>query len=138
MLSHHVNEQKRTSGAAIAALILGFISLLGGFIFTGIPALILGYNGRAQVHRSNGEIGGLGMAWTGIIIGWAMVGLSIVAAIAFFLFFFAKPTYTTTRGLGGSATSHNLKTRSLYTLLNIENFPSPETVPISGRNLIAH
>ena len=85
---------------------------MGGFIFTGLPALILGYNGRAQVHRSNGNINGLGMAWTGIIIGWVMAGLSIIAAIclvAGFFFYGTKVASTAVMVTSSTSSVYDLK-----------------------------
>ena len=81
-----MNDQQQytpppASGLSIAAMVLGILSVLGGLVFTGIPALILGYNARAQVHRSGGQVGGLGLAWTGIITGWISVVISLLLAI---------------------------------------------------------
>jgi len=111
---------------AIAALVLGILSVLGGFIFTGLPALILGYNGRSQVHRSNGNIDGLGMAWTGIIIGWVMVGLSILLAIGLVgsLFFVGtKVTTTAVTVTSSSSTVYNLKNAISTYFVEYRKFP---------------
>lgn len=67
----------RTSGMAIAGFILSFVCGLLGLIFS-----ILGYN---EVKRSNGMVGGGGLALAGIIIsslqlvGWVWFG--VVGAI---------------------------------------------------------
>lgn len=72
----------RTSGMAIAGFVLSFFCGLLGLIFS-----ILGYN---EVKRSNGMVGGGGLALAGIIIsvlqlvGWilwfAVVGAAINSA----------------------------------------------------------
>ena len=58
----------RTSGKAIASLVLGICSFLC-LIFTGIPAIILGALGLGDIKQSRGAIGGKGMAITGIVLG---------------------------------------------------------------------
>jgi hypothetical protein len=58
-----------SSGKAVASLILG----LGSFCTTcctGIPAIILGFMGLSDIRRSNGRLGGSGMAVVGIITGF--------------------------------------------------------------------
>ncbi len=60
--------EERSSGKAIASLILGICS----FIFcclTGIPAIIVGAMGLGEIKASNGRLGGRGMALTGVILG---------------------------------------------------------------------
>jgi prepilin-type processing-associated H-X9-DG protein len=58
----------RTSGKAIASLILGIASFLCT-IFTGIPAIILGILGMRDVGRSGGRVKGQGIAIAGIVTG---------------------------------------------------------------------
>lgn len=64
----------RTSGMAVASLVLGILFLWG---VGSILALIFGYQSRAEIDRSNGRVAGRGMATAGIILGW----LGIVGAI---------------------------------------------------------
>ena len=70
-----------TSGKAIASLILGLISIVG-MCFTAIPGLILGIMGLGDISRSQGRIGGKGLAIFGIVLSsmgmvWTIVGLLI-------------------------------------------------------------
>jgi len=58
----------RTSGKAIAALILGILAFFSLGI-TGIPALILGVVALHEIDRSSGLINGKGMAIWGIALG---------------------------------------------------------------------
>jgi hypothetical protein len=67
----------RTSGLTIAALVVGILALCGGIL--ALPGLILGIASLVQVNRSQGRLGGRGMAWSAI-------GLSLVGFIAFFFF----------------------------------------------------
>ncbi len=61
-------EVARTSGKAIASLVLGLMSFFCT-LFTGIPAIILGALGLSDIGRSGGRIRGKGMATAGIILG---------------------------------------------------------------------
>jgi prepilin-type processing-associated H-X9-DG protein len=65
----------RTSGKAIASLILGLMSFLCS-IFTGIPAIILGILGLREVGRSHGRVEGQGLAIAGITTG--AIGMILV------------------------------------------------------------
>jgi hypothetical protein len=76
---------KPANSMAVASMVLGLATPLFGL--TAIPAVILGHKARRQM-RYTGERGN-GMALTGLIIGWAAIGLfvllvtvGILAAIA--------------------------------------------------------
>ena len=71
----------KTSGKAIASLVLGLLSIIGACFF-GIPGLILGIMGLSDVSRSGGRVGGKGMAIFGIVLSslgilWTIVGVVI-------------------------------------------------------------
>jgi Na+/melibiose symporter-like transporter len=65
---------QRTSGMAIAGFVLAFFCGLLGLIFS-----IIGYN---ECKRSNGSIGGEGLAVAGIVISIVsmLIGISIAAS----------------------------------------------------------
>lgn len=70
-------EAPKTSGMAIASLVLGIL----GFIFwvlTAIPAIILGIIALGQIKRSGGQLGGSGLAIGGITTG----GVSLLCCVA--------------------------------------------------------
>ncbi|HEY2521241.1 MAG TPA: DUF1707 and DUF4190 domain-containing protein [Streptosporangiaceae bacterium] len=76
---------KPANSMAVASMVLGLATPLVGL--TAIPAVILGHKARRQI-RYTGERGS-GMALTGLVIGWAAIGLfvllvtvGILAAIA--------------------------------------------------------
>jgi hypothetical protein len=70
----------RTSGLAVASLVL---SLVGPIIcITCIPAIICGHIALAQIGKS-AAVKGRGLALAGVIIGYVVLGLSIVAMIPF-------------------------------------------------------
>jgi hypothetical protein len=70
----------RTSGAAIASLVMGIISLVCGFLMIlGIPAVITGLVAVRRINQSQGKQTGKGLAVTGIVTG----ALSTLLLVAF-------------------------------------------------------
>ena len=74
-------EPAGTSGKAIAAMILGITSLC--LLVTAIPGAILAMLALRDIGRSDGELGGKGMALTGLVL--SMLALLIVAPVALLL-----------------------------------------------------
>ncbi len=72
--------EARTSGKAIASLVLGLMSLVCTLL-TGIPAIILGALGLSDIERSGGRIRGKGMATAGIVLGGVGSTLVVVAML---------------------------------------------------------
>jgi hypothetical protein len=64
-------EKEGTSGKATASMILGLISFpfCIGSILTGIPAIILGALALSDIGKSDGRLGGKGLAITGLVTG---------------------------------------------------------------------
>jgi hypothetical protein len=76
----------KTSGAAVASLVLGLLSLLCcGFALAGIPAIICGAVAIGGINRANGLVSGRNMAITGIVTGSLGVALSFLALAALLL-----------------------------------------------------
>ena len=74
-----VPSAPRTSGMAISSLVLGISSFLC-WIFTGLPAIILGAIALRDIKRSGGQLNGEGMAIAGIVCG-SISMLIIIPAI---------------------------------------------------------
>jgi type II secretory pathway pseudopilin PulG len=69
----------RTSGKAIASLILG---LFGFLLFPSwFVAIVLGHLSKSEIRKSNGRITGAGLATAGLVLGYFPLAL-IIAAIA--------------------------------------------------------
>ncbi|MDY0019157.1 MAG: DUF4190 domain-containing protein [Anaerolineae bacterium] len=69
-----------TSGTATASLILSILGLIGILPIIGsIIGLFLGYSAKSEIDRSNGAIGGRGMAQWGIALGW--IGIVILGTV---------------------------------------------------------
>jgi type II secretory pathway pseudopilin PulG len=72
--------EPRTSRMAISSLVLGISSFLC-WVFTGIPAIILGAIALGDINKSRGQVTGHGMALTGIITGCISTFLIVPALI---------------------------------------------------------
>ena len=71
----------RTSGKAIASLVLGIVSLFCFGVFTGILAIVFGVNAQDEIRR-NPSLMGSGLATAGIVTGIiGFVGHLIVIAL---------------------------------------------------------
>jgi uncharacterized membrane protein len=70
--------QTRTSGFAIAGLVLGIIWI---YWIGSILALVFGYIAKGQIDKSNGTLTGRGMAVAAIVLGWIGVGILILIII---------------------------------------------------------
>lgn len=67
----------KTSGLAIASLILGALGFCG---VTAILGIVFGIVARVQIRRSQGRLAGRGLALTGIILSVVMLFVMFVAA----------------------------------------------------------
>lgn len=71
----------KTSGAAIASMVLGILSLFCS-LFTAIPALICGAIALVKINKSGGRLGGQGQAIAGLVLGgFCMLVMPIFAAM---------------------------------------------------------
>ena len=79
--------QRPTSGLAVAALVLGILTLFTAGL-TSLPAVICGHLGLSRIKRSNGAVGGTGLAITGLVMGYVMmlffVGMIVGIALPVF------------------------------------------------------
>ena len=69
----------RTPPVAIWSLILAVLSFTCGWLFTAIPAVICGHIARAKIRKSNGALGGRGIAAAGLILGYLALVLAVMA-----------------------------------------------------------
>src|SRR5262245_22841380 len=73
---------RRMNGLAIAAMVLGIVWV---YWIGSILAVIFGHVALSQIRKSNGTMGGRGMAIAGVVLGWIGVGtlcLTVIVAIA--------------------------------------------------------
>jgi hypothetical protein len=75
---------QRSDTKAVISLVLGIVSIVCCTgILTGVPAIILGALARRDIARSQGTVGGEGMAIGGIVTG----GIAVVGTILYFIFY---------------------------------------------------
>ncbi len=72
----------QTSGLAVVSLVTGILSLVCNFI-TGIIAVITGALAISKINKSNGALGGKGMAIAGVVMG--ILGCLLIIPIVFAL-----------------------------------------------------
>ena len=79
----------RTDGLAIAALVIGIISLVCSFgclgVVLGPTAAIMGFISRQRIVTSGGMLGGGALAIVGMVLG--IIGF--IASVGFFFLYFA-------------------------------------------------
>jgi len=67
---------------AVAALVLGLLSMTCMGFFAGIPAIVLGAMARKDIDRAQGLRTGSGIAAAGVVTGLFGTGISLVALVA--------------------------------------------------------
>lgn len=73
-----LQQQEKTSGLAIASLVLGILGLCGGLIL-GIPAVICGHLAKNKIKVSGEK--GAGMALAGLILGYCSIAFTFILGI---------------------------------------------------------
>jgi len=70
------------STAALVSLIFGILSWVMLPLVGPIVAVIAGHMARAEIRRSNGQVGGSGMATAGLVLGYLQIALLVLALCA--------------------------------------------------------
>jgi len=88
--------------------VLAIISLVGGLLgWTLLPwlgslaAVITGHMARAEIRRNPDTMEGDGLAVAGLVLGWAMIIISVLAILAVVLFFGGLAALLVGLGLSG-------------------------------------
>ena len=68
----------KTSGMAVASLVLGILSFVMCSVFTGIPAIICGHISRSRIRSSAGTLTGDGLGLAGLIMGYVNLAFSLM------------------------------------------------------------
>ena len=79
----------RTSGLAIASMVLGILAVvsppLSCWCCCGVPGIVLavlaavfGHTARGQIRRSQGMLTGSGMALAGLVCGYAAIAVHLI------------------------------------------------------------
>jgi hypothetical protein len=83
-----------TNGRAVAALVLGLVSLTGCSFVTGVPAMVLGRMAKREIAASGGATTGEDLATIGFVLGLvatvigllALVGVLLISVLGIFVF----------------------------------------------------
>ena len=76
-----------TSTAAVVSLISGILAWIGVFGLGGVLAVVFGHIAKGEIRKSNGAIGGSGMATVGLVLGYANIAIVLLGICFFFLMF---------------------------------------------------
>jgi len=68
----------QTSGMAITSLVMGILGWTFLPVLGSILAIVFGYAARREIRQRPDQLTGDGLAIAGLVLGWIMVGLSIV------------------------------------------------------------
>ncbi|MDD2522679.1 MAG: DUF4190 domain-containing protein [Anaerolineaceae bacterium] len=75
---HYENVEETTSVWAILSLISGIANYVGLWFIGAIVAIVTGYVAKNEIEKSNGKIGGMGLAKAGLILGWVGIAVSVL------------------------------------------------------------
>jgi uncharacterized membrane protein len=76
-------QQNLPQGLSIASMVLGITGIPFSWFLVGIPsilAVIFGHIGLSKANHGTG--GGKGMAIAGLVLGYIVVGLFVIAVVA--------------------------------------------------------
>jgi hypothetical protein len=71
----------KTSGMAVASLVLGIVGMVFVPFVPSVLAIIFGAVGMSQINRSNGLLKGKGMATAGIVLGIISIAFMIIMVV---------------------------------------------------------
>jgi hypothetical protein len=70
------------STAAVVSLVFGILSWVFLPAIGPIVAVVAGHMARAEIRRSNGQLGGAGMAMAGMVLGYVQIALFVLLLCA--------------------------------------------------------
>jgi hypothetical protein len=73
-------RERRTSGAAIASLVLGIVGVTVFPLIPSVLALVFGSRARDEM-RADPAVSGEGLATAGVILGWIGVAISLIGLL---------------------------------------------------------
>ena len=82
-----MNATRQTSTLAVVSLIFGILGWILIPWIGSLVAIVTGHLARGEIRRSPGALDGDGMAIAGLVLGYAMLALSLLGIVFLLLFF---------------------------------------------------
>ena len=78
---------RQTSALAITSLVLGLLGWTMLPLVASVCAVVCGHMARAELRRNPATMDGDGLAVAGLVLGWSMIVITLLAIVAVVLFF---------------------------------------------------
>jgi hypothetical protein len=78
---------RQTSSLAVISLLFGILGWTLLPFLGSLVAVVCGHMARGEIRRAQGALDGDGMAVAGLVLGYLMIGLTVLSLLAIFLFF---------------------------------------------------
>ena len=92
---------KQTNNLAIVSLVSGILGWTLLPWIGSLVAIVTGHMARAEIRRNPDTQEGDGLAIAGLVMGWGMVALSVLAIVAIFMFFGGLALFLAWAGASG-------------------------------------
>jgi hypothetical protein len=117
----------RVHGMATTSLVLGIIGLVTSIFIVGsvlgILALIFGILAISQISKNPGRLGGVGLAWAGVITGILSLVLTVLLGFAIMFPSFGRAREISNRSYCSANLTGILKSANVYANDNGDDFP---------------
>jgi hypothetical protein len=92
---------RRTSTLAIVSLVAGILGWTLAPWLGSLVAIVTGHMARSEIRRDPQGVEGDGFAVAGLVLGWAMLVVSLLVLLAILLFFGGLAALVTLAGTAG-------------------------------------
>ena len=93
---------RQTSTLAVVSLVFGILGWTLLPFIGSLVAVVCGHMARGEIRRAQGNLEGDGMAVAGLVLGYIVIGLSLLAVLAAILFFGGLAALIGLAGMNGS------------------------------------
>jgi hypothetical protein len=93
---------RQTSTLAVVSLVFGILGWTLLPFLGSLVAVVCGHMARGEIRRAQGTLEGDGMAVAGLVLGYIVIGLSVLAVLAAILFFGGLAALIGLAGMNGS------------------------------------
>ena len=93
---------RQTSTLAVVSLVFGILGWTLLPFLGSLVAVVCGHMARGEIRRAQGALEGDGMVVAGLVLGYLVIGLSVLAVMAAILFFGGLAALIGLAGMNGS------------------------------------